>query len=102
MLRGSPGRRGRRSRRARRSARRGRRLRHRIAGTGSPMHRIKSAGTVPATVTNSFAFEPVVGWEQLPDGLIHRDVSDVAVDASDRVFLLTRKDPRVIVYDRSG
>ncbi len=53
-------------------------------------------------MTSSFAFEPVVGWEQFPDGLIHRDVSDVAVDASDRVFLLARKDPRVLVYSRSG
>jgi DNA-binding beta-propeller fold protein YncE len=52
--------------------------------------------------TSSAAFEPVVGWEKLPHGIVHRDVSDVAVDATDRVFLLTRKDPRVLVYDRSG
>lgn len=50
----------------------------------------------------STVFEPVVGWEKLPDGVVHRDVSDVAVDATDRVFLLTRKDSRVLVYDRSG
>jgi sugar lactone lactonase YvrE len=50
----------------------------------------------------ALGFEPVVGWEQLPAGMLHRDVSDVAVDAADRVFLLTRKDPRVIVYDRAG
>jgi sugar lactone lactonase YvrE len=47
-------------------------------------------------------FESVIGWEQLPDGVVHRDVSDVSVDASDRVFLLTRSDSRVLVYDRSG
>jgi sugar lactone lactonase YvrE len=48
-------------------------------------------------------FEPVHEWEQLPEGLLHRDVSDVAVDdLRDRVYLLTRKDPRVLVYDRGG
>jgi hypothetical protein len=30
-------------------------------------------------------------WEQLPDGLVHSDVSAVAVDSEDGVFLLTRK-----------
>ena len=47
-------------------------------------------------------FEAQVGWEQLPAGYVHKDVSDVAVDADDNVYLLTRFDPGVIVYDRSG
>lgn len=48
-------------------------------------------------------FEPVSGWEQLPRGFFHRDVSDVAVDdLRGRVYLLTRKDSRVLVYDRGG
>lgn len=47
-------------------------------------------------------FEAQVGWEQLPAGYSHKDVSDVAVDADDNVYLLTRFDPGVIVYDRGG
>lgn len=43
-----------------------------------------------------------IGWEQLPAGYVHRDVSDVAVDAADNVYLLTRYDSRVVVFNRSG
>lgn len=46
--------------------------------------------------------EVVPGWEKLPSGYVHGDVSDVAVDADDNVYILTRFDPRVIVYDRAG
>lgn len=48
------------------------------------------------------SYQPVVDWEQLPRELVHRDVSDVAVDSQDRVYVLTRMDARVIVYDRDG
>ena len=48
------------------------------------------------------AFQVVEGWEQLPDGQVHNDVADVAVDSDDNVYLFTRMDPRVIVYDKHG
>lgn len=44
----------------------------------------------------------VEDWEQAPRGIAHRDVADVAVDSHDRVYLLTRMEPRVIVYERDG
>ena len=47
-------------------------------------------------------YDVVEGWEQLPQGWKHRDVSGVAVDSKDRVYLLTRTDTRVIVYNRDG
>jgi outer membrane protein assembly factor BamB len=47
-------------------------------------------------------FESDAQWEKLPEGYKHTDVSDVAVDSRDRVYLLTRRDYRVIVYDREG
>jgi DNA-binding beta-propeller fold protein YncE len=47
-------------------------------------------------------FEVIPGWEQLPPEHAHRDVSGVAVDASDRVYLLTRRATRVLVYERDG
>lgn len=52
--------------------------------------------------TAEIDFQAQPGWEQLPSGYQHRDVSDVAVDSSDNVYLLTRFDPRVIVYTRAG
>ncbi len=50
----------------------------------------------------SLAYGVIEGWEQLPEGYTHRDVVGVAVDARDRVFVLTRMQPRVIVYERDG
>ncbi|HYL81177.1 MAG TPA: peptidyl-alpha-hydroxyglycine alpha-amidating lyase family protein, partial [Candidatus Acidoferrum sp.] len=47
-------------------------------------------------------FQGVEGWEKLPPGYIHKDVDGVAVDSRDRVYLMTRQDARVIVYERDG
>ncbi len=47
-------------------------------------------------------FSVVEHWEQLPAGYIHKDVDGVAVDSHDNVYLMTRQDARVIVYDRTG
>jgi NHL repeat len=47
-------------------------------------------------------YRVIEGWEQLPSGFVHKDVSDVAVDSLDRVYLLTRSEPRVITYARDG
>ena len=47
-------------------------------------------------------YDAVSGWEQLPAGWKHLDVSGVAVDPADRVYLLTRMETRVIVYERDG
>jgi DNA-binding beta-propeller fold protein YncE len=47
-------------------------------------------------------YAPVDRWEQLPAGYHHRDVAGVAVDAQDRVYLITRGDSRVIVYEPGG
>lgn len=52
--------------------------------------------------TKELAYRLVEGWEQLPKGYVHRDVSGVATDSDDRVYLLTRGEPRVLVYERDG
>ena len=54
------------------------------------------------TTGSRAAYRVVENWEQLPDGYVHRDVVGAAVDSRDRVFLLTREQPRVIVYERDG
>jgi streptogramin lyase len=54
------------------------------------------------TMANGFSYEVIEGWEQLPAGYVHRDVDGVAVDSRDRVYLVTRGDSRVIVYERDG
>jgi len=52
--------------------------------------------------TGDFRYEVVEGWEQLPAGWQHKDVAGVSVDSRDRVYLITRSDPRVIVYNKDG
>ncbi len=47
-------------------------------------------------------YEVLEGWEKLPPGYVHRDVDGVATDSQDRVYLMTRGDARVIVYERDG
>jgi hypothetical protein len=49
-----------------------------------------------------YRYEVIEGWEQLPVGWTHKDVVGVGVDSRDRVYLLTRSDPRVIVYEPDG
>jgi sugar lactone lactonase YvrE len=53
-------------------------------------------------MTSGFRYEVIEGWEQLPAGYVHGDVDGVAVDSQDRVYLVTRSDARVIVYERDG
>jgi hypothetical protein len=47
-------------------------------------------------------YQFVNGWEKLPESYKHLDCVGVGVDASDRVYLITRSDARVIVYERDG
>lgn len=47
-------------------------------------------------------FEVVDIWEQLPGGYRHADVAAVDVDPADRVYLFTRDENRVLVYNRDG
>ena len=42
------------------------------------------------------------GWEQRPEGWGHPDVTGVAVDKSDRVYLLVRAEWPVVVYGPGG
>ena len=47
-------------------------------------------------------YDVLTDWERLPPGHHHADVAGVDVDADDRVYLLTRDENRVFVYDRDG
>jgi sugar lactone lactonase YvrE len=47
-------------------------------------------------------YQVVPDWEQLPAGFRYGDATGVAVDSQDRVFVLTRRDARCIVYERDG
>ncbi len=47
-------------------------------------------------------YQVVKGWEKLPSGYKHNDVVGVGVDSKDRVYILTRMDPMVFIYEPDG
>ena len=52
--------------------------------------------------SGSFRYEVVPGWEQLPDGWSFLEVAGVATDSQRRVYVFTRGDHPLIVFDESG
>ncbi|WP_169948195.1 peptidyl-alpha-hydroxyglycine alpha-amidating lyase family protein [Microbispora sp. H11081] len=62
----------------------------------------RAAIGVVVTRVRRGGFEAVGDWERLPGDLRHDDVTAVDVDADDRVYLFTRFDGQVIVYERDG
>src|SRR5215475_382718 len=52
--------------------------------------------------SGNLIFEPVEGWEKLPEGWEFIDVAGVAVDARDHVYVFNRGAHPVIVFDRDG
>jgi hypothetical protein len=48
------------------------------------------------------AYALVDGWEQLPAGVLHLDVVDVAIDQDGSVYVLARDEAQILVYDQSG
>ncbi len=47
-------------------------------------------------------FEPIEGWGKLPEGWRYVESAGVAVDEKDNVFVFTRGEHPVIVFDREG
>lgn len=52
--------------------------------------------------SGAFRYEVAVGWERLPKGWRHGDVTNVVTDVEDRVYVFNRSEHPVIVYDREG
>ena len=52
--------------------------------------------------TGKYVYEVVRPWGELPPGMELGGVSHVAVDSQDRVYAFQRKDPPIVIFDRSG
>lgn len=50
----------------------------------------------------SYKYQLVQDWAKLPEGQSFGILSTVATDAQDRVYVIQRKDPPVLVFDREG
>ena len=47
-------------------------------------------------------YEVVEGWDKLPDGWTYREAAAVGVDSKDNVYVFSRGEHPIIVYDRDG
>ena len=52
--------------------------------------------------SGAFCYEPVPGWEQLPDGWTFVEAVGVACDSQDRVYVYNRGEHPMIVFNRDG
>ena len=52
--------------------------------------------------SGDFLFEYVEGWAQLPEGWTFLECPGVAVDSQDNIYVLTRGEHPIIVFDREG
>ena len=52
--------------------------------------------------TGKYRYELIENWARLPAGQTFGNVSAVATDSADRVYVFQRKDPPVLVFEREG
>lgn len=52
--------------------------------------------------TGKHRYELIEGWAKCPDGWSFKDVCGISIDAMDRVYILSRSDRPVTVFDREG
>src|SRR5437879_10462963 len=57
---------------------------------------------MPTVGKGKFTYALVEHWASLPPGDTFGNVSAVATDSHDRVYVFQRKDPPVMVFDRDG
>jgi len=57
---------------------------------------------MPTVGKGRYTYELVEHWASLPPGDTFGNVSAVATDSHDRVYVFQRKDPPVMVFDRDG
>jgi sugar lactone lactonase YvrE len=58
--------------------------------------------TARRAAMGGLSYTVVEGWEQLPAGIVHKDVVGLGVDSRDRLFMLTREAAQVLIYNRDG
>src|SRR3989442_12517834 len=57
---------------------------------------------MPTVGKGKYTYELIENWAALPPGEAFGNVSAVATDSQDRVYVFQRKDPPVMVFDRNG
>ncbi len=57
---------------------------------------------MPSTPTSATRYEPVPFWAKIPHGIWLQEATAVAVDSSDRVYVFSRGNMPVLVFDPDG
>src|SRR2546426_4580788 len=57
---------------------------------------------MPMVGKGKYTYELIENWAALPPGEAFGNVSAVATDSQDWVYVFQRKDPPVMVFDRNG
>ncbi|MBI4525873.1 MAG: hypothetical protein HY695_18915 [Deltaproteobacteria bacterium] len=52
--------------------------------------------------SGEFRYEVIEGWGKLPEGWSYREVAAVGVDGNDQVYIFSRGEHPIIVFDREG
>ena len=52
--------------------------------------------------SGDFIYEPIVDWEQRPEGMMFNQAVGIDVDSQDQVFVFSRSDDPVVVFNRDG
>jgi len=57
---------------------------------------------MPTVGTGKYTYTLVQDWAKLPEGESFSPVTDVAGDSQERIYVLHRKDPPVVIFDYNG
>jgi hypothetical protein len=57
---------------------------------------------MPSTPTKDTTYEAVSGWAKIPHGLYMREATSVAVGGDDNVYIFSRGNMPVMVFDPEG
>ena len=71
-------------------------------GLSGPVQEWQIRRRVVTFGSGEFAYEVVEGWGELPEGWQWGQIASVTVDAQDRVYLYTRTEHPVMIFDRDG
>ena len=52
--------------------------------------------------SGDYMYDELASWEKLPEGWTFREVADVAVDSRDRVYVFSRSDHPVTIFEKNG
>ncbi len=52
--------------------------------------------------TGQFGYEVAIGWEKLPPGIGWREVAGIITDRDDNVYVFSRGDHPMVVFDKDG